>query len=364
MAAIRYGHPAAGVPPPPASVLEYLVTGLGAVSDTLVLDNTASTEASSGPIAGSAGRYLPLHTIIATETGRLRASVGMARLAIPVFSVIIATNILRDGLGGDVEGLSPSEYEDANTAMILGVLNAHMWSAAFHSNSFEFDFRSFAPSVCKHTAMLSAPTFARQHLGRNAFDEWCTQNKMETINVRNIVAGHNGMAVLIGTTLQKIATYGIALLVAGDGAPLSGFTIITSLFIFGFEYNNRHNEGGAPIGIQSLQKRCYQFGFNCLRLNATCNTMPTSQKVLPPSLNAMVRNACGDAEVTALGGSCDDTICLTYRFQEAKTSTPFRVFHSYIRAWQRDERAEDPDIAPPPCGDGDFVQSPRAVIAG
>ena len=316
----------------PPSVLEYLVTGLGAVSDTLVFDSDAKTYASRGPIEGTAGRYSPLHTILAAENGQTKARSDRARLTIPVFSVIIATNILRDGLGGDVEGMSPTEYEDANTAMILGVMNAHMWSAAYHKKrSFAFDFQTFAPGVCKHTAQLTAPVFEQVHLGR-PFHEWCAENKMEVINVRDIVGRHNGMAALIGATQRMVEQYGVALLAAGDGGPLSDLTVITLQFMFGFEYK-KYNEGG-PIGMQALQKRCYQVGFNCLKLNvATLPQSNTQNRVLPASLNAMIRNT-GDAEAREVPGG----VCLTFKTHEAKVSMPFRIFHSHIRAWQRDER--------------------------
>ena len=324
----------------------YLVTGLGAVSDTLVLDNDAAAYASRGPIEGSAGRYLPMHTILA-EFGQIKARSDCARLTIPVFSVIIATNILRDGLGGDMEGLSPAEYEDANTAMILGVMNAHMWSAAYHKKrSFAFDFQTFAPGVCKHTAQLTAPVF-EQVQGGVLFDEWCAKNKMKTINVRDIVGGHNGMAALIAATQRSVVQYGVALLAAGDGGPLSDLTVITLQFMFGFDYK-KYDEGG-PIGMQALQKRCFQVGFNCLKLNVA--TLPYSpidgapqsnepKRVLPVSLNAMIRNTHGDAEALEVPGSGGATICLTYNTHEAKVSMPFRIFHSHIREWQREERAK------------------------
>ena len=159
----------------PPSVLEYLVTHLGAVSDTLALTGNASAP---GPIKGSAGRY----------------SSSQARLSIPAFSVIIATHILRDGFEGNAGGANPSEChdDDANTGVILGVMNAHLWSAAFHEkDSFEFDFQTFAPCVCKHAALLTAPAFGQQGLGREVFDEWCAQNKMKTINDHDRVGGRN-----------------------------------------------------------------------------------------------------------------------------------------------------------------------------
>ena len=165
------------------------------------------------------------------------------------------------------------------------------------------------------------------------------ETQIKLINVRDVVGQRNGMAKLLGAVRRAVSKFGVALLSAGDGGPLSDLTVITSLFTFGFEFK-KYDEGG-PVGVQTLQKRCFQIGYERLRLDTVVESQEDGdgkmELFLPSSLNAMMHSATDDAVVVHHTAGSNETPMITLAFQTKdanEVSRAFRIFHSYIRWWQ------------------------------